>query len=416
MISVLFMHKGGRLIRGSEQSLLLLLKNLDRKRIKPVVLCNRDEFAEKVHELGIDCRTMPWPEMTVDSEIRFEPFRFLKALAFTRGIIRKEKIDLLYANGGLPCQMGVVLSKLFGPRTICHIRSPHPRRYAWMWLFKFADTVIFVSDEVRKSMAAKVKFRHRTCVIYNAVDTDKFKRERKPNTVIRDRLSIGRNDVVIGQVGSLIHRKGVDLLLRAFAELSRDRRNIKLVIVGDGEKSYEGYLESLAAELNILDHLIFAGETSTPELFYSEVFDINVLSSRMEALPRTLIEAAACGLPNVASNSDGIPEIIDDGVTGLLFEKENYLDLKEKLAILIDDKALRSALGEQGRNRVKSMFNVENYVASVQKEIIDTATSGKDQSSGLELLRRGIQDIVTTLKMPVLTTRRNRWRFSSGRF
>jgi glycosyltransferase involved in cell wall biosynthesis len=349
------------------------LENIDRAKINPVFLCNRKEFAEKVKQLGIKFYKMEWPEITIDSKVNIQPLKFIKSLLFTYKIIRYENIDLLYSNGGLPSQIGIILSKLLNLKTICHIRSPHSKRYAWMWLFKFSDTVIFVSESVRKSMSSKVKFK-KTCVVYNAVDIEKFNKSIDKKGWLREKLSINKSDIVIGQVGTLTHRKGIDVLFKAFAELNREYHKLKLVLVGDGDESYRMYLESLAHELNIKDNVIFAGETANPEFFYSEVFDINALSSRIEAFGRTLIEAAACGLPSVASNSDGIPEVVENGVTGLLFEKENYQDLKEKLAILIKNKALRTALGEKGRERTSRRFTVESYVNSVQEEILTTAT------------------------------------------
>lgn len=368
MIKVLFMHKGGELIRGSEISLLLLLENLDRTQIDPVVLCNRKSFADRVHELGIRFITMDWPEITIDSKVAIQPRKYVKSLLLANNIIKKERIDLLYSNGGLPCQIAVVLAKIKGLKTICHIRSPHSRRYAWMWLFKFSDNIIFVSESVQRSMSSKVRFNN-TCVIYNAVDPKIFNISNKTKTYLRNCLSIKDTDIVIGQVGSLIPRKGLDVLFKAFAGLDHDRFSLKLVLVGDGDETYRKYLEELAAELNIAENVIFTGETANPELYYSEVFDINVLSSRVEALGRTLIEAAACGLPNVASNSDGMPEVVEDGVTGFLFEKENVDDLKEKLTILIRNRTLRNSLGEKGRERVASLFSVKSYVDKVQNEI-----------------------------------------------
>lgn len=237
-----------------------------------------------------------------------------------------------------------------------------------MWLFKFSDNIIFVSESVQRSMSSKVRFNN-TCVIYNAVDPKIFNISNKTKTYLRNCLSIKDTDIVIGQVGSLIPRKGLDVLFKAFAGLDHDRFSLKLVLVGDGDETYRKYLEELAAELNIAENVIFTGETANPELYYSEVFDINVLSSRVEALGRTLIEAAACGLPNVASNSDGMPEVVEDGVTGFLFEKENVDDLKEKLTILIRNRTLRNSLGEKGRERVASLFSVKSYVDKVQNEI-----------------------------------------------
>jgi glycosyltransferase involved in cell wall biosynthesis len=292
MINVLFMHEGGKLIRGSEVSLLVLLENLDRTIINPVVLCNRWSFAQKLRHLNIDYTVIDWPEITIDSKVVLQPLKYLRSLFLAYRLIKRNQINLLYSNGGLPCQMGIVLGKIKGLATICHIRAPHPRRYAWMWLFKFADRVIFVSEAVHRSMISKVGF-NRTCVIYNAVDEKRFTRPKFVRKGLRRKLGIKRADVVIGQVGSLIPRKGPDILLRAFAGLLQQHCRLKLVLVGGGNESYRQNLQDLAADLGIVDQLVFVGETAEPQRYYAEVFDINVLSSRAEAFGRTLIEAAA---------------------------------------------------------------------------------------------------------------------------
>ncbi len=134
---------------------------------------------------------------------------------------------------------------------------------------------------------------------------------------------------MIGQVASLIARKGADVLLEAFARLVQRRPATHLVLVGGGADERE--LRALAERLRISDRVTFTGPADGADAFYQHVFDIHVLASRGEGLPLAALEAAACGLPQVGANVAGIPEIVLDGRTGLLFAPEDVEALAERL-------------------------------------------------------------------------------------
>lgn len=94
------------------------------------------------------------------------------------------------------------------------------------------------------------------------------------------------------------------------------------------------------------------------------------MTSRSEDFPLSLLEAAACGLPNVCSNCEGIIEAVADGVSGFLFEKENHIELAGKLATLIARPDLRSQMGRSGREKAVREFKVEGYAEYIQQEIL----------------------------------------------
>ena len=190
----------------------------------------------------------------------------------------------------------------------------------------------------------------KTIVIHNGIDIEFF----KPVT-IRDRSIIKGiplvDDVpIIGQIGSLINRKGIDLLIEAAKLLHHKNIKFHIVLVGSG--SEENKLKEMVSDANLNNFISFTGDTDTPDLFYKHLFDINVLCSRSEAFGLTLAEGAACGLPCVGSNIEGIPEVICNQKTGLLFESGNANDLAEKLEILLNDSELRKRMGEEGRRFV----------------------------------------------------------------
>jgi glycosyltransferase involved in cell wall biosynthesis len=372
MKNILFINFGENWIRGQESCLVSLLGRIDRTKYNPIAICNANALKEELSRSGITTYLTEIPEITFDGKYRkFECLSYIRAFFFFRGVIEKHRIELIYSNSGLPSQLGYPLAKLFSIPLITHIHSPYPKRYAWMWLFKFADKVIFVSDATRKLMEGKVKFKN-TVLIYNGIDIDRFRPVSTKDASLKRSYGIEDNEIVIGQVGSLINRKGVDLLLESFGVLAEQYGNLKLVIVGDGPEKDD--LRKLGHKLGVNNRVRFVGNVNNTEAFYSHLFDINVLASRSEAFPLTLLEGASCGLPNVGSRVGGIPEIIEDDINGYLFEKENVTQLTEKLRLLINNECLRKSMGESGRDKIKSFFNMNEYAKKIA-DVIDACFS-----------------------------------------
>ena len=157
---------------------------------------------------------------------------------------------------------------------------------------------------------------------------------------------------VIFCVGMLEKRKGVDILIRAILVIKKAVPDVHLFIGGIGGE--EMNLKNLVKELNIEESVKFLGFISEEEKYsYYKSADVCVFPSRFDWSPVVLPEAMACGNPVVASNVGGIPYIVEDGKTGLLFELENVDDLAEKIITLLKDKELRDKMGNAGREKAK---------------------------------------------------------------
>lgn len=372
MNNILFINYGENWIRGQELCLINLLRTIDRSKYNPIVICNAEVLKNELIKSGINAYLTQIPQISFEGKYsKYELFSYIKALFYFRKMIKKHCIKLIYSNSGLPSQLGYPLARLFSIPLITHIHAPYTKRYAWMWFFKFADRVIFVSNMTRQFMEQKVRFKN-PVMIHNGVDIKRFRPVETRNAYLRSSHDINDNDIVIGQIGSLIHRKGVDLLLESFAVLSRNFSNLKLVIVGDGPDKDE--LTKLSCKLGVAERVSFVGNVENTEDYYSHLFDINVLASREEALPLTVLEAAACGLPNVISRVGGVHEIIEDGINGYLFEKENVTELSEKLTLLIKNENLRKTFGESGRTKIERNFSLETYSSRIE-DVIDTCLS-----------------------------------------
>ena len=205
--------------------------------------------------------------------------------------------------------------------------------------------MICVADaELTAGLRARTCRRSRTVVIRNAVDV----------TGAPVAQLAGRPPLVVS-VGRLKEPKDFESLFRAAARVDGDFR---LRVLGDGPD--RPALERLLAELGLEQRVELAGDADdVPEQLAGA--DVFVLSSRSEGLPMSILEAMAAGLPVVATRVGGIPELVDDGRTGLLVGAGDVDALAEALQRLVDDPELRRTLGAAGRERAEAAFDLERF-------------------------------------------------------
>ncbi|WP_440903789.1 glycosyltransferase [Catenovulum sp. SX2] len=176
-----------------------------------------------------------------------------------------------------------------------------------------------------------------------------------------------KESVRLGVVKVLDHKYGIDNLIEAFALLTQvEYSDITLDIVGDGPKYDE--LVNLAKALGVYQKINFVGwvdNDTLPSIINS--FDIFVVPSRLdsESFGVVAVEAGACAVPCVVSNVGGLPEVVVDGVTGLVARKEDPSDLADKIKTLVADKALRNNLGNNARKRVVDNYDWDQNVESM---------------------------------------------------
>jgi 1,4-alpha-glucan branching enzyme len=180
---------------------------------------------------------------------------------------------------------------------------------------------------------------------------------------MRGELGLCDTDFVTLYLGNLTERKRVEDLIWATARLRQLHPDVKLVVAGDGELRQT--LETLARRERLSGTVIFMGrvpDKALPSLY--ALADVFVLPSREEGLGVVLLEAMASGKPVVASRTSGILSVIDDQRTGLLFEPGNIDDLVAKVRLLVQNRDLRSMLGQTARMEAVGRFAEQ---AQVQK-------------------------------------------------
>lgn len=209
--------------------------------------------------------------------------------------------------------------------------------------FSIADRVVVLSEEWRDYFAENVCDSEKIVVVHNGV---KVPAEPCSPCSNQDILFLGRLD----------SNKSPDVLLRASRQVLERFPGTKVVFGGDGEIEKN---KALAEELGIANHCEFHGWVSGAEregLFARAA--VYCLPSKNEGLPMSVLEAMARGIPTVATPVGGVPQVIEDGVSGFLVDVDDVDALSDRLNILLDKPGLRENVGAASRNTVTRLFNV----------------------------------------------------------
>ncbi len=185
------------------------------------------------------------------------------------------------------------------------------------------------------------------------INEAQFHSDPKAKNSVRDELNIALDQTVILFLGRLNHDKGILDLAAAFTDIASKRTDVLLVLVGAEEDITFTQVQDLCGEHR--ERLRRVSFTASPEL-YMNATDIFCLPSYREGFGQVIIEAAACGVPTVASRIYGITDAVEEGKTGLLFTAGDIAGLKQSLLTLIDDPLLRQNMGEAARLRALALF------------------------------------------------------------
>jgi sugar transferase (PEP-CTERM/EpsH1 system associated) len=340
---------------GAQAALLRLLKRLDRDRFSPTVAClyNGDgAVAQEIRALGID---------VFDAQMRNKAD--LPALLRLYRHVRRIRPAILHTSlfhANLP---GRVLGRIAGvPIIICSERTmamePQWRYRVNRWTIGLVDRVIAVSDSVRDFCVSHIGLpAEKLVVIYNGVELPKgpFPSPREA----RAGLGLPAEGPVIGAVSRLEPVKGTSFLIQALAQVD----NATLVVIGDGAERTA--LKALAQDLGVAGRIQWTGHRrDVPTLL--PAFDLYVQPSLHEGMPNTILEAMAAGLSVVATAVGGTPEVVDDGITGLLVPPRDPDALAGAITALLRDPSLRHKMGRAGPERVKDHFSLEQMVQQTQ--------------------------------------------------
>lgn len=346
-------------VGGLERLLLKLLAHTDRARYAPVV-CAIDEpgvLAPELAKLDIPLRVMPRGR-------GLNP-RFAVQLS---SFLRSEDARIVHTHNASPHLYGALAARLLRMRSlrghlpqIVHTKHGRndpadPRKVLVNRISgALTDRVVAVSDDIA-ALAVNVEHvdARKVVTILNGIDTEEYRPSADPRPA-RARLGVPEGGFHVGCVARLAAVKDHANLLDAFARLRAGRPDAHLTLIGDGAERRS--LEDRAARLGLHGAVTFTGERGdiAPLL---QAFDVFALSSLSEGISLTLLEAAAAGLPIVATDVGGNGDVVLEGTSGLLVpprDPERFAAALEEIARRPD----RGAMGQNGRERVQRRFSIE---------------------------------------------------------
>ena len=374
MRRLLVLHAGGGQIRGSEEALLTVLAALDRTRIATTVVHTNPVLAGPLRAIDVESIVSPMPEMLIQqgAPARLPVAAYLRTLVRLYRSSRRRRVDLLYANGGLPCQLGVPLAALLRRQLVCYLHHPAPKDHHYCWLTMFADQLLFPSRFTAADTKAVIGKSGE--VVPLGIDVERYAPATHRDLQWRAGLGIANDEVVIAQVGALVPHKGHRVLIQAFDRLRSTGTRARLLVIGAGPE--RAALEADVASRGLADHVTFTGYVDDVLPYLQHVIDVNVLASTEEGLGLVNLHASGCALPNVGTDDTGIRETIEHGRTGFLFPPRDADALADYLLQLCTDAGLRRELGSHGRALVVERFAIASYVTRMQ-EILLHAMEGR---------------------------------------
>jgi glycosyltransferase involved in cell wall biosynthesis len=313
------------------------------------------------HEAGEDYRAHGLQAECLD----LGRFRLATLMELAR-LVRRERIEVIHWNFYEPIRNGYVWGLSLLTPTVRHFFTDHTSRPSApagspsrvkgalkRLTFRRYETVFCVSDFVAESLRSGLRWRN-VARWTHLVNTERFSPDPAARRELRERYGAGDRFVAV-VVAHLTPEKGVDVAIRAFAELPGEA---ELWVVGGGRER-EG-LEGLARELVPGDRVRFFGARRDVAPFMRAADCMICPSLWAEAAGLVNIEALACGLPVVASRIGGIPEHVDDGRTGVLFTPGDHRELARALASLMGDRDALIAMGSAARAAALDRFSIQN--------------------------------------------------------
>ena len=351
-IPVLFTHFGDQWIRGSEMLLLDLLKGLNKSLVRPVVWCNGDLMAKATRDAGFPTFQTDFRIMLDYGAQKPDPKAYLGLVRTCRTLCRTHGIKVLHANSAAPLQWLAPAACSLRLPTLGHLHTSYLRRSRYVLLVHAANHLVGVSHGAIDGPASDGISPSSLQVIYNGIDISRLS---VPEGNVRQRLGIADDAMLVASAGSLIKRKGHDILIRSIHALARRDVPVHLVLMGEGPE--RASLEDLVNSLGIPHRVHFLGHIKNTTEVYSAA-DLFALASREEAFGLVLAEAGHFGLPVVSTLVGGIPEVVLNETTGILVPPDDVQSFSEALWRLITDPKMRERLGNSAAARVEANFTL----------------------------------------------------------
>ncbi len=360
---------------GAQDNTLFTVELLNRNKFEISLCCNLVgdlvDRAKRIKQIQI---------FNVKNLVReVNLFKDIKAFISIYKILRSEKFDIIHTHSSKAGFLARIAAKLYGKSIIVHTVHGFPfndymsffKKYFYIKIEKFlstlSDALITVSN-LNKVKIIKLGIAEDSKItnIYSGIDLKLF--AKRNDFSFRNDLGISNDFILIGAVGRLSAQKDPITLVNAIDIVIKEKTNVKLVFVGDGDMKAE-VLRKIN-ELGLQENIYLVGNKMDPWNVYPSL-DLFVMSSIYEGLGRSITEALCSETPVVCTNVEGVPELVRENITGYLVKPKDYFELSRGILKSLDNIDHSKNMAKEGSKFVKENFDVNNMVKEIGDLYLD---------------------------------------------
>lgn len=363
---------------GAEENTLYTVEELDKNKYDIDIIVGEEfkkDILNKVKNNNFNVIQMKGLKGKLN--FLYDPIVLIKLI----NLFKKNNYDIVHTHITKTGILGRLAARIVGvPIIICGLHGSAFQAFDskllnWALIFfekltgRFTDAYISVSELLsEKYKEEKIGIQAKYFTVHSGMELDKFFNVREKVDRKRKLAELGINlepeYFIMGNVGRLEKVKGHKFVIEAFKKVQEEREDsfLKLMIIGEGEEKEN--LIKYVRKLGLEGKIIFTGYRKDIEELMA-IMDIFVLSSLREGLPRVLVQAAAVGVPSIAFNVDGVPEIVKDGYNGFLVKPKDVNQLADKIIKYIDNRELIELHGKNGRKFVNGKWSIKNMVNKI---------------------------------------------------
>jgi glycosyltransferase involved in cell wall biosynthesis len=349
--------------RGGQQQALYLHQFLSDRNIFSVMVCKENSVMAK------KCDEKKLSKIEVNYKNELDIFTAIKLIK----MCNKENINIIVAHSSHALSIALLV-KLFVRKSklVAVRRVDFEIRNNLLSQFKYKtallNKIVCVSDFIKRLMQTNCSMNEKLITIHSCIDYSKYQ-NIVVDVELKKELNLNEDSVIIGMTSAFVGHKDYPNFIRASRIVFQKYSQSIFICVGDGILKSE--MESLVKKYGMIQNFRFVGFQKNV-VSYMKLFDIFILSSKMEGLGSSILEAKAMGLPVIATKAGGIPEIIKDGFDGILVEPQNSESLAQAIIRLIENKNERLLLGKNAMESVKEndLLNYGNKYLELFKQLL----------------------------------------------
>lgn len=327
---------------GVERYLETLFK-YSRDKVENILVCSQNYDYKKFKKLTSRVIVLKMAH-------NIQPSSDIQVEKTLRKIIKQLKPDIVYAHSSKAgafariADLGLKNKIIYNPHGWAfNMQQSAKKKEMYKWVEKisahFCDKIVCISDAEKESaLREKICKPSKLQVIYNGIDLEEIE---KTAPMSRTQLGIPEDAFVVGMVGRLSKQKAPDTFVKAAKLIKEKIPNAFFLMVGDGK--LRDQVEELINQYDLGSSFLITSWVDNPTA-YMKIMDVGMLLSRWEGFGLVLPEYMACGVPIIATNVDAIPNIIEDGVNGILIDKDNCLKAAQVSVEIYNEQILQRNL------------------------------------------------------------------------